>query len=183
MILKNKYNKEISPNLMKEFSYKSVMQIPKIEKIVINAGVGDASQDSKNIDLAFNELYKITGQKPIKTKAKKSIATYKVREGQEIGVKVTLRNATMWNFLEKLINVAIPRIRDFRGISNKSFDGRGNFTMGIKEQIIFPEIHFDDIKKLRGFDVTIVTSAETNEEAFSLLKQIGIPFVKTKEKQ
>lgn len=183
MALREKYLNEIIPILMKEFSYKSIMQVPKIEKIVINAGIGDAAQDSKNIDLAFNELYKITGQKPVKTKAKKSISTYKVREGQDIGVKVTLRNDTMWNFLEKLINVAFPRIRDFRGISTKSFDGRGNFTTGIKEQIIFPEIHYDDIKRLRGFDITIVTSANTNKEALSLLKKIGIPFVKSREVQ
>ncbi len=180
MLLKDRYKKEIAPTLMKEFSYKSVMQIPRIEKIVINAGVGDATQDSKNIDSVYNEISVITGQKPIKTKAKKSLATYKLREGQEIGVKVTLRNDQMWNFLDKLILVAIPRIRDFRGISTKSFDGRGNFTMGIKEQIIFPEINFDDVKRIRGFDITIVTSANKNEEALSLLKHVGIPFVKSK---
>lgn len=180
MLLKDRYKKEIAPALMKEFSYKSVMQIPRIEKIVINAGVGDATQDSKNIDSVYNEISVITGQKPIKTKAKKSLATYKLREGQEIGVKVTLRNDQMWNFLDKLILVAIPRIRDFRGISTKSFDGRGNFTMGIKEQIIFPEINFDDVKRIRGFDITIVTSANKNEEALSLLKHVGIPFVKSK---
>ncbi len=180
MLLKDRYKKEIAPALMKEFSYKSVMQVPRIEKIVINAGVGDATQDSKNIDSVYNEISVITGQKPIKTKAKKSLATYKLREGQEIGVKVTLRNDQMWNFLDKLILVAIPRIRDFRGISTKSFDGRGNFTMGIKEQIIFPEINFDDVKRIRGFDITIVTSANKNEEALSLLKHVGIPFVKSK---
>ena len=180
MLLKDRYKKEIAPTLMKEFSYKSVMQIPRIEKIVINAGVGDATQDSKNIDSVYNEISVITGQKPIKTKAKKSLATYKLREGQEIGVKVTLRNDQMWNFLDKLILVAIPRIRDFRGISTKSFDGRGNFTMGIKEQIIFPEINFDDVKRIRGFEITIVTSANKNEEALSLLKHVGIPFVKSK---
>lgn len=183
MNIRERYKKEIVSDLMKEFAYKSIMQVPKIEKIVLNAGIGDAAQDSKNIELAFNEMYKITGQKPVKTKAKKSISTYKVREGQEIGVKVTLRNENMWNFLEKLINVAIPRVRDFRGISTKSFDGRGNFTMGIKEQIIFPEIHYDDIKKLRGFDITIVTSSQTNQEALALLKKIGIPFVKNREGQ
>ena len=180
MLLKDRYKKEIAPTLMKEFSYKSVMQIPRIEKIVINAGVGDATQDSKNIGSVYNEISVITGQKPIKTKAKKSLATYKLREGQKIGVKVTLRNDQMWNFLDKLILVAIPRIRDFRGISTKSFDGRGNFTMGIKEQIIFPEINFDDVKRIRGFDITIVTSANKNEEALSLLKHVGIPFVKSK---
>ncbi|MGL4768759.1 MAG: 50S ribosomal protein L5 [Mycoplasmoidaceae bacterium] len=181
MNLKEKYSKEIAPLLMKEFLYKSIMQVPRIEKIVINAGVGDAAQDTKNIELAFKELYKITGQKPVMTKAKKSISTYKVREGQNIGVKVTLRNNTMWNFLEKLICIAIPRIRDFRGISNKSFDGRGNFTIGIKEQIIFPEIHYDDIKRLRGFDITIVTSSLNDKESYLLLKNIGIPFIKSKE--
>ncbi|MGL5246067.1 MAG: 50S ribosomal protein L5 [Mycoplasmoidaceae bacterium] len=180
MLLKDRYKKEIAPALMKEFSYKSVMQVPRIEKIVINAGVGDATQDSKNIDSVYNEISVITGQKPIKTKAKKSLATYKLREGQEIGVKVTLRNDQMWNFLEKLILIAIPRIRDFRGISTKSFDGRGNFTMGIKEQIIFPEINFDDVKRIRGFDITIVTSTNKNEDAFALLKHLGIPFVKSK---
>ncbi|MGL5630304.1 MAG: 50S ribosomal protein L5 [Mycoplasmoidaceae bacterium] len=181
MNLKEKYSKEIAPLLMEEFLYKSIMQVPRIEKIVINAGVGDAAQDTKNIELAFKELYKITGQKPVMTKAKKSISTYKVREGQNIGVKVTLRNKTMWNFLEKLICIAIPRIRDFRGISNKSFDGRGNFTIGIKEQIIFPEIHYDDIKRLRGFDITIVTSSLNDKESYLLLKNIGIPFIKSKE--
>ncbi|MGL5640332.1 MAG: 50S ribosomal protein L5 [Mycoplasmoidaceae bacterium] len=180
MLLKDRYKKEIAPALMKEFSYKSVMQVPRIEKIVINAGVGDATQDSKNIDSVYNEISVITGQKPIKTKAKKSLATYKLREGQEIGVKVTLRNDQMWNFLDKLIFIAIPRIRDFRGISTKSFDGRGNFTMGIKEQIIFPEINFDDVKRIRGFDITIVTSSNNNEDAFALLKHLGIPFVKSK---
>ncbi|MGL5591679.1 MAG: 50S ribosomal protein L5 [Mycoplasmoidaceae bacterium] len=180
MLLKDRYKKEIAPALMKEFSYKSVMQVPRIEKIVINAGVGDATQDSKNIDSVYNEISVITGQKPIKTKAKKSLATYKLREGQEIGVKVTLRNDQMWNFLDKLIFIAIPRIRDFRGISTKSFDGRGNFTMGIKEQIIFPEVNFDDVKRIRGFDITIVTSSNKNEDAFALLKHLGIPFVKSK---
>ncbi len=180
MLLKEKYNKEIVPALMKEFSFKSIMQVPKIEKIVINAGVGDATQDSKNIESVYNEIVVITGQKPVKTKAKKSLATYKLREGQEIGVKVTLRNENMWNFLNKLIAIAIPRIRDFRGLSTKSFDGRGNYTMGIKEQIIFPEINFDDVKRIRGFDITIVTSTNSNEEALALLKHIGIPFVKIK---
>ncbi|MGL4647187.1 MAG: 50S ribosomal protein L5 [Mycoplasmoidaceae bacterium] len=180
MLLKDKYNKEIVPTLMKEFSFKSVMQVPKIEKIVINAGVGDATQDSKNLDSVYEQIIAITGQKPVKTKAKKSLSTYKLREGQEIGVKVTLRNENMWNFLEKLISVAIPRIRDFRGLPLKSFDGRGNYTIGIKEQIIFPEINFDNVKRIRGFDVTIVTSTNSNEEALALLREMGLPFIKIK---
>ncbi len=179
--LKEKYTKEIVPNLMKEFGLKSVMQVPKIEKIVVNAGIGDATNDSKNIEFAFNELQLITGQKPVKTKAKKSIATFKLKEGQEIGVKVTLRQDKMWNFIEKLIKVAIPRIRDFRGLSTKSFDGRGNYTLGIKEQIIFPEIHYDDVKRIRGFDITFVISNDDDKMSFELLKQLGMPFAKTKE--
>lgn len=179
--LKEKYIKEIVPNLMKEFGLKSIMQVPKIEKVVVNAGIGDATSDSKNIELAFNELQLITGQKPIKTRAKKSIATFKLKEGQEIGVKVTLRQDKMWNFIEKLIKVAIPRIRDFRGLSTKSFDGRGNYTLGVKEQIIFPEIHYDDVKRIRGFDITFVISSDNDKMSFELLKQLGMPFAKTKE--
>lgn len=179
--LKEKYVKEIVPNLMKQFQLKSIMQVPKIEKIVVNAGIGDATNDSKNIELAFNELQLITGQKPIKTRAKKSIATFKLKEGQEIGVKVTLRQDKMWNFIEKLIKVAIPRIRDFRGLSPKSFDGKGNYTLGVKEQIIFPEIHYDDVKRIRGFDITFVISNDDDKMSFELLKQLGMPFAKTKE--
>lgn len=179
--LYNKYKNEVAKEMMKEFNYKSVMEIPKIEKIVINSGLGDATSDSKIIELGMKELHLITGQKPIATKSKKSIATFKLRENQAIGVKVTLRKENMWNFLTKLISVAIPRIRDFRGLSNKSFDGRGSYTFGIKEQIIFPEIVYDDVKKIRGFDITIVTSAKTDKEAFYLLKLLGMPFVKTKE--
>lgn len=179
--LYDKYKKEICSAMMKEFGYSSVMQIPKIEKIVVNSGLGDATSDSKVIDLGLKELSLITGQKPVRTKAKKSNASFKIRQGQAIGAKVTLRNEVMWNFLAKLISIAIPRIRDFRGLSNKSFDGRGSYTFGIKEQIIFPEIVYDDVKKIRGFDITIVTSAKTDKEAFYLLKSLGMPFVRTKE--
>lgn len=179
--LYDKYKNEITKEMFKEFGYKSVMQIPKIEKIVINSGLGDATNDSKIIELGMKELHLITGQKPVATKSKKSIATFKLRQNQAIGVKVTLRQENMWNFLTKLISVAIPRIRDFRGLSTKSFDGRGSYTFGIKEQIIFPEIVYDDVKKLRGFDITIVTSAKTDKEALYLLKALGMPFVKTKE--
>lgn len=179
--LYNKYKNVVAKELHKEFKYKSVMQIPRIEKIVVNAGLGDATGDSKIIEQGMKELMVITGQKPIATKSKKSIATFKVRENQAIGVKVTLRKENMWNFLEKLITIAIPRIRDFRGLNTKSFDGRGSYTMGIKEQIIFPEIVYDEIKKIRGFDVTIVTSAKTDAEALYLLKALGMPFVRTKE--
>lgn len=176
--LTSKNQKIIADALMKQFNYKSVMQIPKLEKVVINAGVGDAVQDAKNLEVVANELQQITGQKPVLTKAKKSIATYKVRQNQAIGAKVTLRKEAMWNFVEKLINIAMPRIRDFRGVSNNSFDGRGNYTLGIKEQIIFTEINFDQVKKVRGFDVTFVTSAKTDEEAKALLSAIGMPFAK-----
>lgn len=179
--LYDKYKNEVSKAMMKEFNYKSVMQIPKIEKIVINSGLGDATGDSKIIEVGLKELHLITGQKPIATRSKKSIATFKLRENQAIGAKVTLRKENMWNFLTKLISIAIPRIRDFRGLSPKSFDGRGSYTFGIKEQIIFPEIVYDDVKKIRGFDITIVTSAQTDKEAFYLLKALGMPFVKTKE--
>lgn len=177
----NKYKNTVVKELHKEFKYKSVMEIPRIEKIVVNSGLGDATGDSKIIEQGIKELMAITGQKPIATKSKKSIATFKVRENQAIGAKVTLRKENMWNFLEKLISIAIPRIRDFRGLSHKSFDGRGSYTLGIKEQIIFPEIIYDEIKKIRGFDVTIVTSAKTDKEALFLLRALGMPFAKTKE--
>ena len=157
------------------------MEIPKIEKIVINSGLGDATGDSKIIDQGLKELLVITGQKPVSTKSKKSIATFKLRENQAIGAMVTLRRENMWNFLEKLITIAIPRIRDFRGLSTKSFDGRGSYSLGIKEQIIFPEIIYDEIKKIRGFTISIVTSAKTDKEALFLLKSLGMPFVKIKE--
>ena len=175
---KELYNNEIKNNLMEKFGYKSIMQVPKLDKIVVNIGVGEASHDSKFIEAAQKDLEVITGQKPIITKAKKSIAGFKLREGQPIGVKVTLRGEAMYNFMEKLIKVALPRVRDFRGISSKAFDGFGNYTLGIKEQLIFPEIDYDNIVKLRGMDIVFVTTAKTNEEAFELLSGFGMPFRK-----
>ena len=175
---KDLYNKEIKKNLMEKFNYSSVMQAPKLNKIVVNIGVGEASHDSKFIEAAAKDLEVITGQKPIITKAKKSIAGFKLREGQPIGVKVTLRGEAMYNFMEKLVKVALPRVRDFRGISPKAFDGFGNYTLGIKEQLIFPEIDYDNIVKLRGMDIVFVTTAKTNEEAFELLSGFGMPFRK-----
>lgn len=176
--LKERYTKEIIPKLKKDQKYKSVMQVPRLEKIVLNIGAGDASRNSKLLDACVKDLETITGQKPVITKARKSIAGFKIREGQEIGCKVTLRGENMFNFLDKLISVSLPRVRDFRGLSPKAFDGRGNYTMGIKEQLIFPEIEFDDVVKVRGMDIVLVTTAKTNEEAFALLKEIGIPFRK-----
>ena len=176
--LKEKYVNEIVPSLMKKYNYTSVMQVPKLEKIVINIGVGDATTNSKLLDAAVNELELITGAKPVVTKAKKSIAGFKLREGQAIGCKVTLRGEKMYTFLEKLIRISLPRVRDFRGVSPKAFDGRGNYTLGIKEQMIFTEIEYDNIVKSRGMDIVFVTSAKTNEEAFDLLNGIGIPFRK-----
>ncbi len=176
--LKEKYVNEIVPNLTKKYNYSSIMQVPKLEKIVINIGVGDAITNSKLLDAAVNELELITGAKPVITKAKKSIAGFKLREGQAIGCKVTLRGEKMWIFLEKLIRISLPRVRDFRGVSPKAFDGRGNYTLGIKEQMIFAEIEYDNIVKSRGMDIVFVTTANTNEEAFDLLNEIGIPFRK-----
>ena len=176
--LRNLYNTEIKNNLMEKFNYSSVMQVPKLSKIVVNIGVGDASHDSKFIEAAKKDLEAITGQKAIITKAKKSIAAFKLREGQPIGVKVTLRGDAMYNFMDKLIKIALPRVRDFRGISSKAFDGFGNYTLGIKEQLIFPEINYDEIVKLRGMDIVFVTTAKTNEEAFELLSGFGMPFRK-----
>ena len=176
--LKEKYVNEIVPSLMQKYNYTSVMQAPKLEKIVINIGVGDATTNSKLLDAAVNELELITGAKPVVTKAKKSIAGFKLREGQAIGCKVTLRGVKMYTFLEKLIRISLPRVRDFRGVSPKAFDGRGNYTLGIKEQMIFTEIEYDNIVKSRGMDIVFVTSAKTNEEAFDLLNGIGIPFRK-----
>ena len=176
--LKEKYLKEIVPSLKEKHNYSSVMEVPKIDKIVVNMGVGDATTNSKLIDAAVNDLALITGQKPVITRAKKSIAGFKVREGQAIGCKVTLRGENMYNFLEKLISISLPRVKDFRGVSKKSFDGRGNYTLGIKEQLIFSEIVFDDVVKVRGMDIVIVTTAKTNEEAYDLLNGIGIPFKK-----
>ncbi|MDR1991794.1 MAG: 50S ribosomal protein L5 [Mycoplasmataceae bacterium] len=176
--LKTKYEKLIKDALFSQFKYKSVMQVPKLEKIVINAGVGDAAADVKFIEAMANEIQAITGQKPVLTKSKKAIATFKLRENQTIGVKVTLRGERMWNFVENLVNIALPRVRDFKGLSNNSFDGRGNYTLGIKEQIIFTEINYDDIKRVRGFDVTFVTSTKKDQVAKELLKAIGLPFAK-----
>ena len=176
--LREKYIKEVVPSLMEKYNYKTVMLVPKIEKIVVNMGVGDALANSKNLEAAVSDLAKITGLKPIETKAKKSIAAFKVREGHKIGCKVTLRGERMYEFLDKLISIGLPRVRDFRGLSSKSFDGRGNYTIGIKEQIIFPEIKFDEVEKVRGMDIVIVTTAKNNEEAFELLKELGVPFRK-----
>ena len=176
--LKELYNNEIKKNLMTKFNYKSIMEVPKLNKIVINIGVGDGSHDSKFVEAALKDLEVIAGQKPVITKAKKSIAGFKLREGQPIGVKVTLRGDAMYNFMDKLIKVALPRVRDFRGISSKAFDGFGNYTLGIKEQLIFPEINYDEIVKLRGMDIVFVTTAKTNEEAFELLSGFGMPFRK-----
>ena len=167
--LRERYVKEIVPNMQKKFNYKSVMQVPKLDKIVINIGCGDATHNSKLLDAACNDLLQITGQKPVVTKAKKSIAGFKIREGQAIGCKVTLRGERMYNFLDKLISVSLPRVRDFRGLSPKAYDGRGNYTIGIKEQLVFPEIEFDDVVKVRGMDIVLVTTANTNEEAHALL--------------
>ena len=174
--LKEKYDKEIAPALMEQFKYKSVMEIPKLEKIVINMGLGEVKENPKAIENAVNDLSLITGQKPVVTKAKKSVAAFKVREGMNIGCKVTLRGTKMYAFADKLINITLPRIRDFHGISGDSFDGRGNYAMGIKEQIIFPEIEYDKIDKVRGMDVIFVTTAKTDEEAKALLKLMGMPF-------
>ena len=176
--LEEKYRNEVVPSLIEKHGYKTPMLVPKIEKVVVNIGVGDASHDSKFIEAAKKDLEAITGQKAIITKAKKSIAAFKLREGQPIGVKVTLRGDAMYNFMEKLIKVALPRVRDFRGISSKAFDGFGNYTLGIKEQLIFPEINYDEIVKLRGMDIVFVTTAKTNEEAFELLSGFGMPFRK-----
>lgn len=176
--LKAKYENEIRPALIEKFNYSSVMQAPKIDKIVLNMGVGDATTNSKNIDEAVEELGLISGQKPLITKAKKSIAGFRLREGMSIGAKVTLRGERMYDFLDKLVNVALPRVRDFHGVSNKAFDGRGNYTLGIHEQLIFPEIDYDKVNRVRGLDVVIVTTAQTDEESRELLAQLGMPFAK-----
>ena len=174
--LKEFYSQEVAPAMMKKFGYKNVMEIPKVEKIVVNMGVSDAVGNPKALDAAVSDLTQISGQKPIVTKAKKSISAFKVREGMSIGTKVTLRGERMYHFMDKLLNVALPRVRDFRGISPKAFDGRGNYTLGVKEQLIFPEMEYDKIDKIRGMDITIVTSANTDEEARELLKLMGMPF-------
>jgi len=176
--LHEKYNTTVVPALVKEFNYTTIMQAPKLDKVVINIGVGDAIADAKALETAVSELTQITGQKPIITKAKKSIANFKLREGMEIGCKVTLRGEKMYQFLDKLVNIALPRVRDFRGVSKNAFDGRGNYTLGVKEQLIFPEINFDKVTRVRGMDIVIVTTAKTNEEGRALLTGLGMPFEK-----
>ena len=174
--LREQYEKEVIPALMKKFEYKSVMQVPRLDKIVINIGLGDTKENPKSLENAMNDLTQITGQRPMITKAKKSIAAFKLREGAIVGCKVTLRKDKMYDFANKLFNVALPRVRDFRGVSANSFDGRGNYSMGLKEQLVFPEIEYDKIDKLRGMDIIFVTTAETDEEAKELLKLLGMPF-------
>ncbi|MBQ1392426.1 MAG: 50S ribosomal protein L5 [Lachnospiraceae bacterium] len=174
--LKEKYLEKVVPSLKEKYNYKSIMEVPKLEKIVINMGVGDATSNSKLLDAAVADLTKISGQKPVITKAKKSIAGFKVREGQAIGCKVTLRGENMYNFMDKLITISLPGVRDFRGVSPKAFDGRGNYTMGIKEQLIFQEIDYDDVVKVRGMDIIFVTTAKTDAEAKELLSLLGMPF-------
>ncbi len=174
--LKEKYLNEVVPALQAKFKYKNVMQVPKLEKVVINMGVGDVKENPKAIDSAVNDLAMITGQKPVVTKAKKSVAAFKIREGMNIGCKVTLRGNRMYEFVDKLFNVALPRVRDFRGVSPNSFDGRGNYSLGVREQLIFPEIDYDKIDKVRGMDISFVTTAKTDEEARELLKLLGMPF-------
>ena len=174
--LKEQYEKQVVPALMKKFGYKSIMQVPKLNKVIINVGLGDTRENPKSLENAVNDLTIISGQKPIITKAKKSIAAFKIREGQDLGCKVTLRSDKMYDFVYKLFNVALPRVRDFGGVSKDSFDGRGNYSMGIKEQLIFPEIEYDKVDKLRGMDIVFVTTAENDEEARELLKLLGMPF-------
>ena len=177
--LKEKYVKEVAPALMQKFGYKSVMQIPKIDKIVVNCGCGEARDNAKVLEAVVADLATITGQKPIITKAKKSVANFKLREGMPIGAKVTLRQNKMWEFLDRFFNVALPRVRDFRGINPNAFDGRGNFAIGLKEQLIFPEIDYDKIDKIRGMDIVICTTAKTDEEAKELLELMGAPFIRS----
>ena len=176
--VKEKYEKEVVPYLMKKFGYKSVMQCPKLVKIVINTGLGDIKDNAKSIQMTENEIKMISGQQPILTKAKKSVANFKVREGQTVGIKVTLRGERMYNFYDKFVSIALPRLRDFRGVPDKAFDGRGNYSVGLKEQLIFPEITYDQVEKIRGMDVAIVTTAKTDEEARELLRALGMPFKK-----
>ena len=176
--VKEKYEKEVVPYLMKKFGYKSVMQCPKLVKIVINTGLGDIKDNAKSIQMTENEIKMISGQKPVLTKAKKSVANFKVREGQTVGIKVTLRGERMYNFYDKFVSIALPRLRDFRGVPDKAFDGRGNYSVGLKEQLIFPEITYDQVEKIRGMDVAIVTTAQTDEEARELLRALGMPFKK-----
>ena len=176
--LREKYKKDIIPSLTKKHGYNTVMEVPKLVKIVINMGVGDAAQNSKMLEAAVKDLTVIAGQKPVITKAKKSIAGFQIREGQSIGCKVTLRGEAMYNFMAKLVSIALPRVRDFRGVSPRAFDGRGNYTLGIKEQLIFSEIDYDSVVKVRGMDIVFVTTAKTNEEAYDLLSELGMPFRK-----
>ena len=176
--LKAKYNDEIIPSLREKFNYKNVMEVPKLDKIVINMGVGEATTNSKLLEAAVEDLKTITGQQPVVTKSKKAIAGFKLREGQGIGCKVTLRGENMYNFLDKLVTIGLPRVRDFRGVSPKAFDGRGNYTLGIKEQLIFSEIEYDNVVKVRGMDIVLVTTAKSDEEAYDLLEELGIPFRK-----
>lgn len=179
--MQERYNKEVAPALLKSFGFKNVMQVPRLEKIVVNIGLGEALDNPKALEAAVTDLTAITGQKPVQTKARKSIANFKLREGRLIGTKVTLRGPRMWAFFDRLVNIALPRVRDFRGISANSFDGRGNYTLGLKDQLVFPEIEYDKIDKLRGMEITIVTSAQNDEEARALLRQLGMPFSGKKE--
>ena len=174
--VKETYVKEVVPALLKKFNYKNINQVPKLVKITINSGLGDVKDNSKSVQLAFEELKLISGQKPVLTNAKKSVANFKIREGQAVGMKVTLRGTRMYEFFDKLVSIALPRVRDFRGVSTKSFDGRGNYAMGVKEQLIFPEITYDQVEKIRGFDICITTTANTDEEARELLALLGMPF-------
>lgn len=176
--LQEVYSKEVRPSLQKQFGYKNPMEVPRLVKIVVNMGVGETVNDSKVIDRAVEDLTQITGQKPVVTRAKKAIATFKLRENLAIGCKVTLRKQRMYEFMDRLVNIALPRVRDFRGVNGRSFDGRGNYTMGIKEQIVFPEINYDKVDQIRGMDITIVTTAKTNEEAKALLAGFNMPFIK-----
>jgi len=176
--LKQKYNGEVKKALQEKYHYSSSMELPRVDKVVINIGVGDATQDAKRLEEAVSELTLIAGQKPVITKAKKSIATFKLRQGQQIGCKVTLRGTRMYEFLDKLMSIALPRVRDFRGVSRNAFDGRGNYTLGIKEQLIFPEIDYDKVSKVRGMDIVVVTTAKTDEEAYTLLDLLGMPFAR-----
>ena len=175
------YKKEIRPQLMKDFNYKNILEAPRLDKIVINSCVSEATQDSKKLQAVVDELMAITGQKPVVTTAKKSIAQFKLREGMQIGAKVTLRRDRMYEFMDRLVNIALPRVRDFRGLSAKSFDGHGNYALGIKEQIVFPEIDYDKVDKVRGFDVIICTTAQTDAESLALLKALNVPFIQSKE--
>ncbi len=177
-IMHERYQNEVAPALFKQFGFKNVMQIPRIEKVVVNIGVGEALDNAKALESAVGDLTTVTGQKPVTTKARKSIANFKLREGRLIGAKVTLRGDRMWAFLDRLLNIALPRVRDFRGVSANAFDGRGNYTLGLKDQLVFPEIEYDKIDKLRGMEVTIVTTAKTDEQARALLQMLGMPFSK-----